>query len=253
MPCVLVIGATGDVGQGVVAALLQSGQSVLAVARQAPRLQALALALGSPPALRTLTGSVASDAQAAALKARVQALCPALSGVVVSVNAPRELAELLAQSTAQFTARVGADLATHFTAARTFLPLLAPGSTYLGIGGGSADFVLEGAVHLSVAQAGLRMLYRGLAHEAAMLPTQPHVRELVIASVVNGASNRAQAHPAWVTAEEVGALATRLITHPSHYPHPIWRIARRDVSGEPVISPEGPTRIQGLHQPLEPH
>lgn len=152
MPCVLVIGATGDVGQGVVAALLQAGRQVLAVARQAQRLQALAQALGSPPALRTLTGSVASDAQA-----------------------------------------------------------------------------------------------------AAMLPTQPHVRELVIASVVNGASTRTQAHPAWVTAEEVGALATRLITHPGHYPHPIWRIARRDVSGEPVISPEGPTRIQGLHQPLEPH
>jgi NAD(P)-dependent dehydrogenase (short-subunit alcohol dehydrogenase family) len=243
----LVIGATGDVGRGIVRALLERGHRVAAAARDPARLDALIAELGRPPGLLAVPGSLESDERAAKMLEDTRAGSAAIHAVIVAVNAPRRPAALFTHSSDSLTALIRGDLITHYTAARTFVPALAPGGVFVGIGGGSCDFILSGGVAQSVAQAALRMLYRGIAHELAALPV--HVKELIIASVVNGAGARDHADPSWVTDSEVGRQVAAIVEDPASYPAPVLRIARRDGSGQPVFSSEGPTRIQGFSQP----
>ena len=246
MTNMVVIGATGDVGRGIVAELLRRGHNVAAVARNASRLAALRTELGAGPRLLAVPGSLADDGSAAALRVALMAALGTLDSVVVAVNAPRQPAPLAAHNSDQFAALIGGDLITHYTAARAFIPALADGGVYLGIGGGSCDFVLHEGVPQSVAQAALRMLYRGLAHEFRDQPVR--IRELIIASVVNGVSTRSYADPSWVSDNEIGHQVAAIIAQPLQFPGPILRMARRDSSGQPVFSSEPPTKVQGFRQ-----
>lgn len=248
MANVVVIGGTGDVGRGIVQVLLEHGHQVLVVARQSVRLSALTAQFNQAPAMLTLVGSLESEASAEQLRVAISAVFPVIHGVVVSVNAPRNPHSLLAYSANDLASVIGSDLITHFTAAKALLPALASKGVYLGIGGGSADFILEGGAALSVAQAGLRMLYRGLAHE--YVGRDVKINELIIASVVNSASTRSIADPHWVTDTEIGKQVAAMLEQPEAFPGPIWRIARRPEPGaHAVISAEAPTRVQGFKQP----
>jgi NAD(P)-dependent dehydrogenase (short-subunit alcohol dehydrogenase family) len=241
---VLVIGATGDVGSGIVKVLLERGHAVIAAARHAGRLAVLRDRLGHFHALQTAAGSLETEEHAGELLARVRQLCSAIDAVIVSVNTPREPSPLLARTSDSLAALLQGDVIAHFAAARTFIPAISAGGILLGIGGGSCDFILRGGVPQSAAQAALRMLYRGLASELASNPVQ--VRELIIASIVNGASTRGRADPLWVTDTEIGAQVSAIVENPAAFPEPILRMARRDGTGRPVFSAEPPIRIQGF-------
>ena len=248
MANVVVIGGTGDVGRGIVQVLLEHGHRVLVVARQSARLSALTTQFHQTPALLTLVGSVESEAKAEELPVAISAVFPSVHGIVASVNAARNPRSLLTYSASDLASVIGSDLITHFTAAKALLPILTPKGVYIGIGGGSADLILEGGAALSVAQAGLRMLYRGLAHE--YVERDVKIKELIIASVVNGASTRSVADPHWVTDTEIGAQVAAMLEQPDTFPGPIWRMARRSAPGaRPAISAEAPTRVQGFKQP----
>ena len=227
------IGATGQVGAGIVRTLAERGHHVVASGRNA---ETLATLVG--PNIHAVPGSVASDEEAAVLADQVGPV----SGVIVSVNSARRSAPLLAYDSDELAARIRGDLLVHFTAARTFLPRLPRDGILLGIGGGSADFILEGGVYMSMAQAALRMMYRGLAHENET----PHIRQLTVASVVNSPATRADADPAWVTDREIGEQVAAMVERPDAFPGTVWRIARRDESGQPVISGEGRVDARGL-------
>ena len=82
-PAVVVLGATGRAGHGVVEALVDAGRPVVAVADDAVALQALAAAHPAA-ALRTLPARIASDADAALLASRLRASGVAIDGVVAA-------------------------------------------------------------------------------------------------------------------------------------------------------------------------
>lgn len=249
MAHILVLGASGDVGRGIASVLAAGGHQVIGVGRDAAKLDRVAAELGKPAGLHMLAGSIGNDEQAAVLAEQVRAFmaaqgASALDAVVVSINASRLWAPLMSLSAETLLSVLREDLVSHFVALKTFLPLIRPGGVHIGIGGGSADFVLHEGGHMSAAQAGLRMLYRAMIHELGETPV--HLRELTVASVVNAASNRDSAHPAWVKDTEIGELVARMIADPAAFPDPIWRIMRRDETGKPVIRADGPTYAQGI-------
>jgi NAD(P)-dependent dehydrogenase (short-subunit alcohol dehydrogenase family) len=238
----VVIGATGDVGRGIVSQMLTSGHCVVAMARNQARLDALNDELGHPNTVSLAHADLSTDEAAEASAALALELMPQIDGVVVSVNGPRQLPGLITLSSVEFTRLVEFDLVAHFAAARAFLPVIAPGGVLLGIGGGSADFILAGGAHMSIAQAGLRMLYRGLAQELG--EGSVRARLLTVASVVNGRSTAAYAKPEWVTADEIGGKVIDLLRSPGD--HPVYRISRRNDTGQPGFEADTPTRVQGL-------
>jgi len=212
---VVVIGATGRVGQGVVVALLEAGTPVLAVARDATRLAELRMATSADPRLGVIPGSVAGDAEGAELAAVLRAFRRPLGGVVVCLSGPRERVRLIDQSADFLQRALNENVTPVLVAARHLVPLLASTGKslpFLVIGGPAADTPWAGYGQLSVAAAAQRMLLRVLHDELAGEPVR--VQQLVIASpVCNGQDSRHRCRE-WPSALDVGrqvcaALADR--------------------------------------------
>jgi NAD(P)-dependent dehydrogenase (short-subunit alcohol dehydrogenase family) len=210
----LVVGATGDVGQGLVAAALESGRTVVAASRSAEKLRRLA---DRCPGLRTVTGSLETEAAAGRLWEAAAAAVDGLDAVAVSVNAPNAPAPLR-------------DLTAEDIAQVAFVPHLPPTGLYVGVGGGMADFVAPGLAHLSMAQAALRMMYRGFAREHR---EGPLVRELLIASMVNGQSKRERAEDSWITDIECGRHLCAVLDDVAAFDAPIITLRSREQVGKP--------------------
>jgi NAD(P)-dependent dehydrogenase (short-subunit alcohol dehydrogenase family) len=224
MKRLLVVGAGGDVGQGVVAAALELGWKVAAAGRTAERLQRLQAKLAAP-GLKVAVGDLRDEAAAGALWDAAASALGGLDAVVIAVNAPNAMRPLLTWTAAELLEVYAANVLTHFNAAKVFLPRLPANGVFLGIGGGTADFVIPKLGQLSMAQAAERMMYRAIARERR---EGAEVRELMIASMVNGESSRSGADPAWVTDLEVGRHACAIVAEPAAFPGPVIILKSRE-------------------------
>jgi len=221
-PEVLVLGASGRVGAGVVAALLEAGSPVLAVGRDAGRLRLLAERHADEPALETLAGSVAGEREAARLAARVARRPRRLRAVVDAVGAPRTSARLLDRPAAFLRRTLDLELMPRLTAARHLLPLLGENEgqgRYLLIGGPHAKQGWAGYGHASVSEAAMRMLARVLHEEA--LPLGVHVHLLSVDAPVWTPENAASACAGWPSALAVGRNAVALLGRDGPPPPPV--------------------------------
>lgn len=225
----LVIGAAGDVGQGIVRAALGQGWTVIASGRSAEKLDAVFGALREST-LHICAGDIASEEGALALWTAAAALVGRIDAVVVVVNAPNRIAALSQWTGGEVADLLGTNLLTHFNAAKIMLPLLPADGMLIGIGGGTADFIIPKMAPVSVAQAGLRMMYRGFAREHS---EGAQIRELMIISMVNGASKRDKAQPEWVTDDEVGQHVCAILAAPDQFPGPILQLKNREQIGQP--------------------
>lgn len=227
----LVIGATGDVGQGIVAAALDSGRKVIAAGRDAAKLERLA-AMHTGRALHRVTGDISTEEGAAALWENASQV-GAIDAVVVSVNAPSKLQPLTGWTVDELAGALRANLLSHFIAAKVFAPRLADTALLLAIGGGTADFIPPNMTYMSMAQAALRMMYRGLARERKQ---GAELRELMIVSMVNGESSRGRAKPEWVTDLDIGRHVCAILDAPGDFPGPILQLKSRDQVGRAAAS-----------------
>lgn len=225
MKNILIIGAAGDVGQGLVARFLSAGHRVLAVGRNAQRLDALRNQFADAAFLDVLPGDIANETTAAALRDAALERLGMLDAVVVSVTAPHQQRSLEAIASDEFAELFRQNVLTHFVAAKTFLPVIETAGLYLAIGGGMADLLIPRAGHVGVCQAAQRRLFLALAAE---LGSRVRVRELMIYSVVAGASNRAKARPEWLTDEEIGRYAVAIFEHPERFGEPIMKLQHRE-------------------------
>jgi len=205
LPPVVVIGATGGVGRGVVAALLEAGTPVLAVARDAGRLAALRRAAGASAPLGVVPGSVAGDADGAQLAAVLKALRRPLAGVVVCVSGERERARLFERPAQFLGASLEANVLPVLVAARHLVPLLAASQRrlpFLVLGGPAADVPWAGYGQLSVAASAQRMLVRVLREELA--DESVRVQQLVVGAPVRTEERGTCVCAHWPSALDVG-------------------------------------------------
>ncbi|HSD15804.1 MAG TPA: SDR family oxidoreductase [Thermomonas sp.] len=210
-PAILVLGAAGDIGRGVVQALLEAGKPVLAVDADAA---ALASLHGQHPRapLTTLVAAIASDADAARLAASVRAHTDGgIAGVVASIAGRHDCARLLDQPADALRRTLDEDLMPQLFAARHLLPLLRTddGAGYVLIGGPGGDYPWAGYGHCSIAAAALRMMVRVLHDEAAGLGVR--VQLLALDAPVQTDANAAQAGHAWPKAIAIGRRALALL------------------------------------------
>jgi NAD(P)-dependent dehydrogenase (short-subunit alcohol dehydrogenase family) len=223
---VLVIGATGDVGRGVVASCLKRGWTTVAAARTESTLTDLAVQ-HNDPLLSTVPGSLHSEASAAELADAAD--LATVSAVVVTVSGPWQPTPVAECGWNTVTEVFDKLLRPHVNAARVLLPRLSPGATYLAIGGGMADAVFPGMAPVSMVQAAQRNLVRAWAKETR--DSGVKIRELLIAAMVNGRSTRAQAEPDWLTDVEIGERVAELLTVPDSNPVPVLTFSAKDRAG----------------------
>lgn len=206
----VILGATGGVGRGVVRAALDRGHAVVAVARQVESLDALALE-NAGANLVTLPGSVASDAEGAALAARLRDLRRPFAGIVASVCGSASSGRVLDQPSSFLRRKLDEDLLPHLAAARHLLPLLSEAGrgSYLLIGGPGSEHPWAGYGHRSIGAAALRMLARVLHDEARSVGVR--VQLLTVDVPVCTAANRKHASSRWPSALAIGQQAVALI------------------------------------------
>ena len=145
------------------------------------------------------------------------------------MNAPNDSRALLDWDGDGLEALFRSNLFTHFHGAKAAMARLRAGGVLLGVGGGTADFVRAGRAHISMAQAALRMMYRGLAKENR----DAVIRQLQIVSMVNGESTRDIAEDAWLTDDEIGRHACAIMASPGEFPGPIVSLKSRAQIGVP--------------------
>lgn len=222
----LVIGASGDVGIGVATAARDAGWNVVAAGRDATRLARFA------GKAMIVTGDISSEAGAEALWSAAETKSGGIDAVVLAVNAANRLSPILEWQAENLGGLFAANVLTHFIAAKTFLPRLPTHGMLLGIGGGTADFLIPGMAPLSVMQAAQRMLYRAIARENR---DGAAVRELLIVSMVNGESKRDHADESWVTEMEIGRHVCAILADPAAFPGPVLSLKARDQVGQPEL------------------
>ena len=202
-----VIGASGDVGTGIVRSAVARGWRVAAIARTRAKLDALVAEHGS--VVRSVPGSIASEATGAEL---AEQLGP-VDAVVVAVSADFPMRPVLDWPLDELNELIAANVGAHLVAAKELLPLVREGGDFLGIGGGMADLVIPRFVPISIAQSAQRQLYRGLVREAGKTPPV-RIRELLVSAMVSGPSSREHAQPDWITEDEIGEHVADLLDEP---------------------------------------
>lgn len=205
----LLLGATGIMGRGVLAAAVEAGRSVIAVADDTRELNALA---ESHPGAEivALSGSLHTDAAGAELAAAVRALHRPLIGVIAAFSGAPGRGRLLDHPVQTLQHQLDHDLLPHLVAARHLLPLLADdnrGGGYVLIGGPGGELPWAGYGHRSVAAAAQRMLARALHDEARALAVRV---QLLAVDLPMQEECHAQACPHWPSAREIGRHALAL-------------------------------------------
>jgi NAD(P)-dependent dehydrogenase (short-subunit alcohol dehydrogenase family) len=225
----LVVGAAGNVGRGIVAAALASGRNVVAAELKEEWLGNLK-ARHEGEGFATVVGDIGSEAGAAALWEAASTAFDGIDHVVVSVNVPVSLRPLMQFDGAELARVLAGNVVTHFNAAKTFLPRMPAHGVLIGIGGGTADFIFPQMAHISMGQAAIRMMYKGVAKE---VKSGAQAHELMIVSMVASDANRDVAQPDWVTDVEVGRHVCAIFDAPENFPKPVLHLRSKAQVGSP--------------------
>lgn len=218
---VVVVGATGDVGRGVVAHATAAGHLVTIVGRRA---EALAALVAEYPAagMQMRIADVSTLEGARSLVGGLDLTRPV--ALVIAVSVPWQPVDVLDLDTGAAATYWQQYLGAHLSVIQAALPVLAPGSVVLAIGGGMADFVAPGMAAVSMSQAAQRMLYRTLHAETKDRGVL--IRELMVVSKVHGKSNSDQEDRGLLTDSDIGIRALDILAFPEaeHNIGPIIKI-----------------------------
>ncbi|WP_242108667.1 SDR family NAD(P)-dependent oxidoreductase [Luteimonas aquatica] len=213
-PILIVLGATGCVGRSVVAAALEAGHGVAAVARDPADLQDLRRKHAGAD-LVTIAASVGTDREAATLSDRIRDLERPIGGVIVAIRGDvgtevKAAGRLLDQPADFLRRRLDEDLLPHLFAARHLLPLLAESRRggYVLIGGPGAEQPWAGYGHRSIGNAALRMLARVLHDEARTVGVR--VQLLAVDSPARTDANLRHACEQWPSVHAIARHAVAM-------------------------------------------
>ena len=208
---VVVLGATGIVGSGVVRGAIETGWPVIAVARDSGKLAQLRPA--HPDAdLTVLEAEIASDTDGAQLAAALRELGRPVAGVIDAMSDNSGRGRLLDHPASELRRTLDDDLLPHLSAARHLVRLLAEANrsgSYVLISGPGSELPWAGYGYRSVAGAALRMMACVLHDEARSLPVR--VQLLLVDAPVRDELPCRHACPEWPSAAAIGRRALQLI------------------------------------------
>jgi NAD(P)-dependent dehydrogenase (short-subunit alcohol dehydrogenase family) len=211
---VLLVGATGGVGEGATRSLLAHGARVVAVGRDEGRLAELAQHIGDPRTGELVLHRIdVTAADSAAVTRTLRDAVGPVDGFVISIGDPggRTRGTVLDVPDAHWTQMVEANQTAGFRALRALVPLVAPGGAVVNLLGLSSELPFPGNPLLAATNAALRSLIQTLAVQLA--PTGPRLYGLVLGVVRTRARQAVGVDdPRWLTGEQVGEAAAALLT-----------------------------------------
>ncbi len=208
---VLVVGGSGEVGEGVVRQFLKSGATVVVPSRSQDKLNDLRRRLEAGDSLVTLVADVGLVPGAEELRDKIHQEVGQLDAVVASLGRWWQGQPLTEVSLDLWHKLIDNSLTAHFITARTFLPVIADkvGSSYTLINGAGGLHPVPTAGPISVSAAAQMMLQKVLSAEAKQAGQPVRINSLVLATPVITRS-RPQGKPEWLTADHAGEYAVYL-------------------------------------------
>jgi NAD(P)-dependent dehydrogenase (short-subunit alcohol dehydrogenase family) len=211
---VLVLGATGGVGEGVTKTLLQAGATVLATSRSRERLNDLAKRVPKAGFVPVVVDALDSDFDTAVRD--LTARHGELDGAVVSVaswgNQGRK--PLLQLTDDEWAELLAANQTTVFRAYRALVPVLRSDGLLLQLNGMSADIPFPGSAGVALTAAATKSMTRTLAAELA--PHGPRVYQVILGIIRTRQRQHAGIdNPGWISAEAVGVHVAELLARTS--------------------------------------
>lgn len=212
---IVVIGATGVVGQGVCEAVIAAGRPVIAVGRSRRVLAALRERYGR--VLTPLEANLANDTDGRSLRKRLGELTERPVGAIAAICGSSQPTSLLDDRVDCLRRRFDKDVLPHLVAARHVLPQLQTHGVYIVLSGPGTESPWAGFGQQSVASASLRMLARVLHKEARTRDRLVQLLAIDTPVEVRYCERRAWC---WPTPFEVGATTLSLIesTNPNTRP-----------------------------------
>ncbi|MBD1848018.1 SDR family oxidoreductase [Cyanobacteria bacterium FACHB-63] len=201
----LIAGGTGGVGEGIVRAFLNEGASVVVPSRSGDRLQQLDEQLKGSATERLIpvVGDMSDIEPAEQLRQQIFDKVGQIDAVVASLNGRwNEVIPLVKTSLEDWRRMIDSNLTAHFIAAKTFLPVLKPGSSYTLIGGGAALKATPNYGLVCIPAAAEVMLTQVLVEE--MKGSRVRINEVILNSYILTRERDGEGHPEWITADEVG-------------------------------------------------
>jgi len=229
---IVVLGAAGGVGEGIVDEFLRAGARVLAVSRTDAKLNQLADRLGRPSGLALMVGSVGSEDEASTLVLSAKRSSPRIDGVVASIGSWWQGPPLTKTPLADWNAVLAERLTSHFLAAKHFIPVVAEtrGGFYLSIGGSTAEVPVPNSGPVSVASAAQVMLTKVLRAEAGDSPLR--IQELMIWTTIATRVHGGKVDPSWITPNDVGRHIVALMAREAAARDAIIHLRSRDAVGK---------------------
>ena len=209
----LVLGGSGEVGEGVVRALLGAGAVVAVCSRDNARLSAIhdRLPVEWDGRYVPVVGDLSTPAGARAVGERVEVVCGRLDVVVASIGAWWHKAPIIFSTLEDWQRVLATNLTLHYLAATALLPLInkRAGSSYVFINSAAADVPVPNSGLMSVSAHAALMLMRVLASEHRHEPVR--VNALVLGTPILSRS-RPDGDTDWLTAGEVGEYVAWLVS-----------------------------------------
>ena len=207
---VIIIGGSGNVGEGVVRTLVDSGARVVATGRDQGRLDALATRIESD--LLHVTTLDALDPALTDKAAALAAEFGPFDGVVVSIASWGDQGRkpLLDITDDEWAALMADNLTAVFRTYRAFVPTLAPGGLLLQLNGASADIPFPGNGGVALGAAAGKSMTRTLAVE--IRETGRRVYEVILGMVRTRTRQAAGIdNPDWLEGTEIGTHIAELV------------------------------------------
>lgn len=209
-------GGTGDVGVGIVGALTEAGARVVVPARSVQKAELLKNGLSKPERLIVINTLPVDEAGVSTLRNQLADLGP-LDGAIASLGSWFSFGSLMETTAENLQAAFDSLLMSHVLFARSVVPVLVPGATYITINGAGSETPVPDSSAVSIMTHGLNMVTSTLEAEHPEI----HVHTMMLRSVI-ATRARPQHDPSWVTAEEVGQAAAMLLT-------PLGRLSRGSI------------------------
>ncbi|MBD2604873.1 SDR family oxidoreductase [Scytonema hofmannii FACHB-248] len=210
----LILGGTGNVGEGIVRAFLKAGAIVAVPSRQAEKLEELRTYLGEladGDRLIPIVGEIGQIDSAESIRDQLLKQFGKLDAVVASLGGwwfgNKPLTEV---SITEWQQYLDSNLTSHFIAARTFLPVLQEhhGASYTLIGGAAAEVPIPNVSPVSIPAAGQLMLAQVLMQENK--GSAVRINEVIVHSWVTTRTSKERSQPTWISADDIGEFTAWL-------------------------------------------
>jgi short-subunit dehydrogenase len=211
MKTILVAGGAGEVGEGIVRQLLESGHQVVVQSRSDSKLTQLKQRLGEPELLRTVAGDINDERETEALRKAIASDGYTLDAVVAAVGSWWSGPKLVDLDQDTFQQVIHERLNIHFILAKTFLPdlLNRPGSSYTFIHSAAGFVPIPNSGPVSIAGAAQVMLKDVFAME--LEGSQVSINLLTMMGSIATRSHPSE-DPEALTNDDVGKYVSYLVS-----------------------------------------